>query len=69
MQIIIALLALTALYGYGMWTWVFVLLSIRGRSKLPEADRAGIELYTFHLGICATTAIGFLGLIFAMEGH
>ena len=61
MWIIKASLALTAVYCGGMWLF----LAYRGwqlrDTRTQVAD--GIELVTFHLGLCFILAAGFLGLI------
>lgn len=64
MLLILTLLTLVALYCGGMWLW-------RSYNALTEADPAvltWIEKHTFHLGLCFILAIGFLGLILAIQG-
>lgn len=58
MILIIILLAVSAIYGAGLWLFLCI-QAIRGRI---EAN-AQLELHTFHLGLCAILAAGFLGLI------
>lgn len=70
MAVIKILLILSALYGFGMWAYVFITLSILGRTRIiDDRYREQIALFTFHLGICAIAASGFLGIILAIEGH
>ena len=61
-------LGISALYGFGAWVFMFVILRITGSKPLTESDRQAVELYTFHLGICAIAAAGFLGLILVYGG-
>ena len=68
LTIICILLGLAALYGGGMWVWMFIALTRLGRENVPERDRAAIELFTFHLGLCFIIALGFLGVILAIGG-
>lgn len=58
MTLIIILLAVAAIYSAGLWLYL-VFQSVRGRIA-PDST---LELHTFHLGLCAILAAGFLGLI------
>lgn len=59
MIVIIAALALTALYCGGMWGFL---------AFLTFRDGTNYERETFHLGLCFILAIGFLGLILRAGG-
>lgn len=62
------LLAVAALYGAGMWLFLVARSlggALAGRS-IEDLDRQ--ERYTFHLGLCAIVASGFLGVILALSG-
>lgn len=60
-------LALAALYCFGTWIYTFILVRSR-KAQLNAGDRAQIELFTFHLGICGIIAAGLLGLILVLQG-
>lgn len=64
MLLIIAALALTALYTGGTWL-VSLVTFLRNREAFAADDHANwqLETHTFHLGLCFVLAIGFLGLI------
>jgi hypothetical protein len=62
------LLGISIVYSFGMWLWAYCVTTLRGRSEIPEKDRAAIELFTFHIGICGIAAAGFLGVILALQG-
>jgi hypothetical protein len=62
-------LGLSAIYGFGMWLYLFLILSVTGQRRLlSDADRAEVGTFTFHLGICAIVAAGFLGIILVNGG-
>lgn len=79
LTIICILLALVALYCFGMWGYIAYRNWKQVRAfKQAYRDRR-IELsaklsaqldtserYTFHLGLCGIIALGFLGLILSM---
>jgi hypothetical protein len=67
LDVIEALLALSAAYCGGAWLWVAVrfwrVKDIVRRADNAAEIRRDVQAATFHLGLCFILALGFLGLL------
>ena len=67
MTVILFLLAAVSAYSGGMWLWA----AYSFYRDYPDLERDVVEMmehHTFHLGLCFTLAIGFIGTILAIGG-
>lgn len=66
LTLILVLLGFAAIYSGGMWVATFIVTRLRPPQN--EAQIAAIAQFTFHLGLCFITAIGFAGVILTLKG-
>lgn len=64
MTLIIVALGVTALYSIAMWLFIAISAMFNpDRDLFTRGEHDSIELATFHLGLCAILALGFIGLL------